>query len=117
MTKDQMRQLLTTLVPAAIAEGNLYRFNRVGAGTTHDAAFAVRGKPSATPQVQTKPVRPMRIKPRQGVNGAGFEVQTFKPFQTSNQPLHPVGAFATLSPPHQPFFCALCDCHGADCTC
>jgi hypothetical protein len=81
MTKDQMRALLADLVPAAEARGDVCRFNRVGAGTTHDAAFAARAKPSATEQVQTRAPRPRRIYPRQGVHGAGFDIPTYKTYQ------------------------------------
>lgn len=112
-----MRILLSTLVPTAIADGNLCRINRVGAGNTHDAAFLVRGKPNAKPQVQTKPVRPMRIYPRQGTKGAGFEVPTFKPFQANNTPLRAIGTFGQAKPAAIPFFCAVCDSDGKDCTC
>ena len=81
MTKDQMRSLLATLVPDAEARGDVCRFNRVGAGSTHDAAFTARTKPNATEQVQTRAPRPRRIYPRQGVYGAGFEVETYKTYQ------------------------------------
>lgn len=81
MTKDQMRSLLAALVPAAEARGDVCRFNRVGAGSTHDAAFAARTKPNATEQVQTRAPRPRRIYPRQGVYGAGFDIPTYRSFQ------------------------------------
>lgn len=81
MTKDQMRALLATLVPDAEARGDVYRLKRVGAGTTHDAAFAARGETSDTPQVQTRAPRPRRIYPRQGVHGAGFAIPTYRPHQ------------------------------------
>lgn len=81
MTKEETRALLAALVPAAIARGDLYRFNRVGAGSTHDAAFAARCTPNATEQVQTRAPRPRRIYPRQGVYGAGFDIPTYKPHQ------------------------------------
>lgn len=81
MTKDQMRALLAALVPAAEARGDVYRLKRVGAGTTHDAAFAARAETSDTPQVQTRAPRPRRIYPRQGVHGAGFDIPTYKTYQ------------------------------------
>lgn len=108
MTKDEMRQLLSTVVPAAIADGRAYVVRR-------PAGKAARDLPSDKCQVQTKPVRPMRYLPRQGVNGAGFKVQTFKPLQGVDPNHQP---FPTnFTQPHQPFFCAVCDCTGSDCTC
>lgn len=119
MTKDQMRALLATLVPEAEARGDVYRVKRVGSGTTHDAAFAVRSKPNATPQVQTKAPRPLRTFPRQGVKGAGFAVPTTKRFHPDNDPLRYIGTDNTNSTrfTHPIYFCARCDCHGPDCTC
>ena len=81
MTKDQMRALLASLVPAAEARGDVCRFNRVGAGSVHDAAFAARTKTNEVQQVQTRAPRPRRIYPRQGVHGAGFDIPTYKNFQ------------------------------------
>lgn len=74
MTKDQMRALLADLVPAAIADGRAYVVRR-------PAGIRVKEVPNdvATPHIRTP--RPRRIYPRQGVHGAGFEVETYKPFQ------------------------------------
>ena len=106
MTKEEMRQLLATLVPGAIADGRAYVVRR-------PAEKAVREL--ANPQVQTKPVRPMRYLPRQGVNGAGFKVPTFKPLQGVDPNHNPYPA--NFIQPHQPYFCPVCDCDGAHCTC
>lgn len=108
VTKDEMRALLATLVPSAIADGRAYVVRR-------PAGKAARELPSDKHQVQTKPVRPMRMFPRQGVMGAGFKVPTFKPLQgvDPNHNPYPIRAVQ----PHQPFFCAVCDCTGSDCTC
>lgn len=74
MTKDQMRALLADLVPAAIADGRAYVVRR-------PAGCRVSLLPNDTVVVQTKPMRPRRIYPRQGVHGAGFDIPTYKPFQ------------------------------------
>ena len=74
MTKDELRLLLATLVPAAIADGRAYVVRR-------PAGKAVRDLPNDAHQVQTRTPRPRRIYPRQGVHGAGFDIPTFKPFQ------------------------------------
>ena len=108
MTKDEMRALLADLVPAAIADGRAYVVRRA-------AGKAVRELPNEEAQVQTKPVRPMRMFPRQGVKGAGFNVPTFKRHQGTaitynTNPRTPEVEFI-------PFFCPICDCTGADCTC
>lgn len=108
MTKDELRQILATIVPAAIADGRAYVVRR-------PAGKAVRDLPTDKCQVQTKPARPMRYLPRQGVNGAGFKVPTFKPLHgvdPNHQPF-PINFIQ----PNQPFFCAVCDCAGSDCTC
>lgn len=106
MTKDEMRQMLATLVPAAIADGRAYVVR-------HAAGKKVRDLP--TPQVQTKPMRPMRYLHRHGVNGAGFKVQTFKPRQGVDCTQTP---FANNIPQtHPTYFCHICDNHGADCVC
>jgi hypothetical protein len=69
MTKDEMRKLLADLVPAAQAEGRAF-FVRGGG--------RVREVPNDKAQVQVKPLRPRRIYQRQGVHGAGYEIETFK---------------------------------------
>jgi hypothetical protein len=74
MTKDQMRALLADLVPAAIADGRAYVVR-------HAAGTAVREYPTNQHQVQTRAPRPRRIYQRQGVHGAGFEVETYKTYQ------------------------------------
>ena len=74
MTKDQMRALLADLVPAAIADGRAYVVR-------HAAGTAVREQPNNKHQVQTRAPRPRRIYQRQGVHGAGFEVETYKTYQ------------------------------------
>lgn len=108
MTKDEMRALLATLVPSAIADGRAYVVRR-------PAGKAARELPSDKCQVQTKPVRPMRMFPRQGVMGAGFKVPTFKPRQGVNPNHQPYPTNSTQ--PYQPYFCSVCDQHGANCTC
>lgn len=107
MTKDEMRALLATVVPAAIADGRAYVVRR-------PAGKAVREVPNAVAQVQTKPVRPLRMFRRQGVMGAGFKVPTFKPLQGVDPTHKP---YPTKPNPHQPFFCTVCDSHGNECTC
>jgi len=112
MTKDEMRALLADLVPSAIAEGRAYVVRR-------PAGKSARELPSDKCQVQTKPVRPMRMFPRQGVMGAGFKVPTFKPLQGVN-PNHnaypvPLSNDATRLTPT--FTCPVCEQHGANCTC
>jgi hypothetical protein len=74
MTKDQMRSLLADLVPAAIADGRAYVVR-------HAAGTRIKEVPNDIAPVQTKPMRPRRIYPRQGVYGAAFEVETYKTFQ------------------------------------
>jgi hypothetical protein len=74
MTKDQMRALLADLVPAAIADGRAYVVRR-------PAGVRIKEVPNDIAPVQTKPMRPRRIYPRQGVYGAAFEVETYKTFQ------------------------------------
>ena len=74
MTKDQMRSLLADLVPAAIADGRASVVRRA-------AGAAVREHPTNQHQVQTCAPRPRRIYQRQGVHGAGFEVETYKTYQ------------------------------------
>lgn len=108
MTKEEMRTLLATLVPAAIADGRAYVVRR-------PAGKSARELPSTECQVQTKPVRPMRYLPRQGVNGAGFKVPTFKPLQGVNPHHQPYPS--NIKPAAIPFFCAVCDSDGKHCTC
>jgi hypothetical protein len=74
MTKDQMRSLLADLVPAAIADGRAYVVRR-------PAGVRIKEVPNDIAPVQTKPMRPRRIYPRQGVYGAAFEVETYKTYQ------------------------------------
>lgn len=112
MTKDEMRALLATVVPAAIADGRAYVVRR-------PAGKAARELPSTDHQVQTKPVRPMRMFPRQGVHGAGFKVPTFKPMQGVN-PYHepyalPASSYSRDVAPT--FFCHRCCNPGSECTC
>ena len=112
MTKDEMRALLADLVPAAIADGRAYVVRRA-------AGKAVRELPNEEAQVQTKPMRPMRMYRRQGVTGAGFKVQTFKPLQgvdRDHQP-YPIASSNDATKLTPAFFCHVCDCTGADCTC
>ena len=80
MTKDQMRALLAQTVPAAIKRGDYFIHPRTGCGI---APKTTQGTPAKSITVETKPMRPRRIYPRQGVHGAGFEIPTFKPFQHS----------------------------------
>jgi hypothetical protein len=74
MTKDQLRALLADLVPAAIADGRAYVVRR-------PAGVRIKEVPNDVAPVQTKPMRPRRIYPRQGVYGAGFDIPTFKTHQ------------------------------------
>jgi hypothetical protein len=74
MTKDQMRSLLADLVPVAIADGRAYVVR-------HAAGTRIKEVPNDIAPVQTKPMRPRRIYPRQGVYGAAFEVETYKTYQ------------------------------------
>ena len=74
MTKDQMRALLADLVPTAIADGRAYVVR-------HAAGTRAKEIPNDIAPVQTKPMRPRRIYPRQGVYGAGFDIPTFKTYQ------------------------------------
>jgi hypothetical protein len=69
-------------VPAAEARGDIYYFPRVGSGNAPGTLQAISGVSLATSeQVQSRAPRPRRIYPRQGVYGAGFEVETYKTFQ------------------------------------
>lgn len=82
MTKDQLRTLLSTLVPAAEARGDIYHFTRVGSGNAPGKMETISGVSLATSeQPQVRPARPRRIYQRQGVYGAGFEIPTYKPHQ------------------------------------
>lgn len=74
MTKDEMRQLLSTLVPEAIAEGRAYVVRR-------PAGSAVRELPNAEAIPNVRPPRPRRMFIRQGIHGAGFAIPTYKSFQ------------------------------------
>lgn len=74
MTKDQMRALLADLVPAAIAEGRAYVVR-------HAAGTAVREVPNDVAPPNVRAPRPRRIYQRQGVYGAGFKIETYKPYQ------------------------------------
>ena len=118
MTKDQLRALLATIVPEAIADGRAYRLNRVGSGNVGDAAFAVRGEPSTTLQVDfRRPAikrldkftqRPYRtFKPHADVRAT----DAANPLEFSD---HTYPSDTKLTPA---FFCHICDCTGADCTC
>jgi hypothetical protein len=78
MTKDELRAFLAAAVPAAVASGRVYRLNRVGSGK---APSEVRGTPNAIAVPDFRPMRPRRLYQRQGVYGAGFEIETYKPFQ------------------------------------
>jgi len=75
-----MRALLAQTVPAAIKRGDYFIHTRTGCG---NAPTITQGTPAKSITVETKPVRPRRIYPRQGIYGAGFEVETYKPFQQS----------------------------------
>lgn len=74
MTKDEMRALLADLVPAAIEDGRAFVVR-------HAAGKAVREVPNHKAPPHIRAPRPRRIYPRQGVYGAGFEVETYKTFQ------------------------------------
>jgi len=78
MTKDQMRALLAQTVPAAIKRGDYFIHTRTGCG---NAPKTTQGTPAKSITVETKPMRPRRIYPRQGVYGAAFDIPTFKTFQ------------------------------------
>ena len=106
MTKDEMRAFLAQSVPAAIADGRAYVVRRPAGKSVRELANA---------QVQTKPVRPMRMFPRQGVMGAGFKVPTFKPLQGVDPTQNPYPTNIKVG--SIPFFCSVCDSDGKDCTC
>lgn len=76
MTKDEMRQLLSTLVPEAIADGRAYVVRR-------PAGSAVREVPDDKAPPDVRVPRPRRLYIRQGVHGAGFAIPTYKPFQNT----------------------------------
>lgn len=116
MTKDEMRALLAQLVPTA----PVYRFNRVGSGRAklpkdHEP---VSGTPNGKVTPMFKPAVPKRIDPT-----TQRPVQTFKPHGLSATPYYATVADnlserdTVRSPELIPFFCAVCDNPGADCTC
>jgi len=74
MTKDELRALLADLVPAAIADGRAYVVRR-------PAGKAIRDIPNEVAPPNIRAPRPRRIYQRQGVYGAGFEIETYKTFQ------------------------------------
>ena len=74
MTKDQMRALLADLVPAAIADGRAYVVRR-------PAGCRVSPLPNDVAPPNVRAPRPRRIYQRQGVDGAGFKIETYKPYQ------------------------------------
>lgn len=78
MTKDETRALLAQLVPAAIKAGNLFVHPIAGSGK---APGKVRGKPNTKTVPEYRTPRPRRIHQRQGVKGAGFEIETYRNFQ------------------------------------
>ena len=78
MTKDQMRALLAELVPTAEKRGHLFVHPRTGCG---NAPKITQGTPAKTITVERKPARPSYMYPRQGVHGAGFEIETYKTHQ------------------------------------
>lgn len=85
MTKDQMRALLASLVPAAEQRGDVYRVNRVGSGNApgkpYDITYLSGVSPATNPQVQTRaPSKKHRaIYP----GHRDLEVPTFKTFQAT----------------------------------
>lgn len=104
MTKDELRALLADLVPAAIADGRAYVVRR-------PAGKAVRELPNE--QSQVRPIRPRSMYQRQGIYGAGFAIQTYKPFGgvRSDDPVQDRAADATA------YYCFMCEKFGKDCTC
>jgi hypothetical protein len=104
MTKDELRALLADLVPAAIADGRAYVVRR-------PAGKAVRELPNEQPQV--RPYRPRSMYQRQGIYGAGFAIQTYKPFGgvRSDDPVTERAADATA------YYCFMCEKFGKDCSC
>ena len=106
MTKDQMRALLADLVPAAIADGRAYVVRR-------PAGKAVREIPNDVAPPQVRAPRPRRIHQRQGVYGAGFEIETYKPFQGVGK--DDVSPAYTITAPA--YFCPVCEKVGKNCTC
>lgn len=114
MTKDQMRILLSTLVPAAEARGDIYHFTRVGSGNAPGKMETISGVSMATnEQPQVRPARPRRIHQRQGIYGAGFEIETYKLFQGVGK--DDVSPAYTITAPA--YFCSVCEKDGKDCTC
>jgi septal ring-binding cell division protein DamX len=83
MTKDEMRALLAQTVPAAIADGRAYRFNRVGNGKAKlpKDTDPVRDLPNTKVVPMFKPSIPKRIDP-----ATQRPVQTFKPQTLSATP-------------------------------
>jgi hypothetical protein len=106
MTKDELRALLADLVPAAIADGRAYVVRR-------PAGKAVREIPNDVAPPQVRPVRPRSMYQRQGVYGAGFQVQTYKQFGgvRSDDPVQDRAADATA------YYCFMCEKFGKDCSC
>ncbi len=113
MNKDELRAFLAQAVPAAMAEGRLHRFNRVGAGK----AGKVSGKTNTKIVPEYREPRPRRIHQRQGTKGAGFEVETYKPFAlTGTASFIPAHMHEPPSAP-KPYRCTQCGELGNNCTC
>lgn len=106
MTKNELRILLADLVPAAIADGRAYVVRS-------PAGKAVREIPNDVAPPHIRPARPRSMYQRQGVYGAGFQVQTYKTFGgvRSDDPVHDRKADGTV------YYCFTCKKFGKDCTC
>ena len=79
MTKTELRAFLAAAVPAAIADGKAYVVRRpVGR-----AARAIRELPNEVADAipQFKRPGPRRMYQRIGTKGAGYEIETYSPFQ------------------------------------
>lgn len=118
MTKDELRALLSTIVPSAIADGRMYRYDRVGAGKVHDAAFLASSKPSAKVQVDKRRPSIKRTDPF-----TKRPYPTFKPHSDvgADDAAHPLEFSRHLHPDASiltpAFTCPVCEQHGANCTC
>lgn len=76
MTKTELRAFLATAVPAAIAEGKAYVVRRSGGRAVRELPNEVA---DAIPQF--KRPGPRRMYQRIGTKGAGYEIETYSPFQ------------------------------------
>jgi hypothetical protein len=76
MTKTELRAFLAAAVPAAIADGKAYVVRRPGGRAIRELPNEVA---DAIPQF--KRPAPRRMYQRIGTKGAGYEIETYHPFQ------------------------------------